>query len=259
MLKIKLRLIHSLSLIGFDLLRVHTNIKFARRFYGELSTFRKLGGVVSEIWPIMNDYSALGGTSSGHYFHQDLLVATYIFEKNPERHIDIGSRVDGFVAHVATFREIVVIDINETPETNHENITFQKIDLMSQQALPKTDSLSCLHALEHFGLGRYGDQLDPNGHLIGIQNMIEMLKENGTLYISFPIPQNPRVVFNAHRIFHPESILDWVKDDLELINFDYVNDSGNLIKSVKNMDLIEPLGYGCGIYTFRKVGTNAKA
>jgi hypothetical protein len=30
------------------------------------------------------------------------------------------------------------------------------------------DSLSCLHALEHFGLGRYGDPIDPRGHEKGI-------------------------------------------------------------------------------------------
>jgi len=257
-LKFKLRLIHSLNLFGFDILRARTNIKFAKRFYAELSDFKKLGGVVSEVWPIMSDYNALGGTSKGHYFHQDLLVARYIYEKNPKQHVDIGSRVDGFVAHVATFREIVVIDINETPETNHENITFQKIDLMDDQTLPKTDSLSCLHAIEHFGLGRYGDRLDPSGHLVGIQNMIKMLEENGTLYISFPISQNPRVVFNAHRILHPHSILEWTKDELELVRFDYVNDLGNLINCGRDVDLIEPLEYGCGIYTFRKVSTNVK-
>ena len=37
------------------------------------------------------------------YFHQDFVVARKIFERNPRLHIDVGSRVDGFVAHVATF------------------------------------------------------------------------------------------------------------------------------------------------------------
>jgi hypothetical protein len=27
------------------------------------------------------------------------------------------------------------------------------------------DSISSLHAIEHFGLGRYGDTIDVNGHL----------------------------------------------------------------------------------------------
>ena len=55
------------------------------------------------------------GAASGHYFHQDLLVARDVFARNPTRHIDVGSRVDGFVAHVASFREIEVVDIRPLP------------------------------------------------------------------------------------------------------------------------------------------------
>ena len=54
-------------------------------------------------------------TSSGDegstYFLQDLFVARNIFANNPCTHIDVGSRVDGFVAHLATFRKVKVFDI----------------------------------------------------------------------------------------------------------------------------------------------------
>jgi len=59
----------------------------------------------------LDDRFDQSGTASGHYFHQDLLVASRIFINNPEKHVDIGSRIDGFVAHVASFREIEVFDI----------------------------------------------------------------------------------------------------------------------------------------------------
>ena len=62
---------------------------------------------------ILNEKFADSGIASGHYFHQDLLVARKIFQHNPQKHVDIGSRTDGFVAHVATFREIEVFDIRE--------------------------------------------------------------------------------------------------------------------------------------------------
>lgn len=66
-----------------------------------------------------------------------------------------------------------------------------------------TDSLSCLHAIEHFGLDRYGDLINPNGHLICFENMIKILKEKRILYISFPITTSTtNVYFNAHRIFN---------------------------------------------------------
>ena len=34
-----------------------------------------------------------------------------IYAARPEKHVDVGSRVDGFVAHVASFREIEVFDV----------------------------------------------------------------------------------------------------------------------------------------------------
>src|ERR1700687_2885292 len=72
--------------------------------------FRKLGGTITHSYPILTDYDAAAGSASGHYFHQDLLVASFIHDKKPARHIDIGSRIDGFVAHVASFRNIEVMD-----------------------------------------------------------------------------------------------------------------------------------------------------
>jgi len=49
-----------------------------------------------------------GGDASGHYFHQDLIVARRIFERDPRKHVDVGSRIDGFVAHLAVFRSCVI-------------------------------------------------------------------------------------------------------------------------------------------------------
>jgi hypothetical protein len=66
-----------------------------------------------ELYPILDDKYKQGGTANGHYFHQDLVVAKKIYDANPKKHIDIGSRVDGFVAHLAVFREVVIIDIRD--------------------------------------------------------------------------------------------------------------------------------------------------
>lgn len=57
-------------------------------------------------YPCLEDRYQESGNATGHYFHQDLLVANRIFVNNPIRHVDIGSRIDGLVAHVASFREI---------------------------------------------------------------------------------------------------------------------------------------------------------
>ncbi len=215
-----------------------------------------MGGKVTHTLPIFTDYDDQAGSSRGHYFHQDLLVASFIHHKNPQRHIDIGSRVDGFVAHVASFRSIDVMDVRDLDGTGHANISFIKADLMNKDSAQNniTDSISCLHAIEHFGLGRYGDPVDPKGHIKGFNNILRMLKPGGNLYISFPIANKNEVHFNAHRVFHPRDIFTWAEDknSINLERFDYVDDAGKIQQNINiesdNIDVV----FGCGIYTFKK-------
>jgi len=224
-------------------------------YRAQYQQFRKLGGTITHRYPILTDYGADAGSANGHYFHQDLLVASFIHDKNPARHIDIGSRIDGFVAHVASFRNIEVMDIRDLDNIGHKNITFIKADLMNEEGIKcdMTDSVSCLHAIEHFGLGRYGDPLDPNGHLKGFNNIIRMIKSGGILYISFPIGKTNEVHFNAHRVFHPRDIFGWALDPsgLKLERFDFVDDRGGLHRQADVRDDLN-VSYGCGIYMFKK-------
>lgn len=78
------------------------------------------------------------------------------------------------------------------PITTHiPGVVFKQADLMSCDSVPNfngyCDSLSCLHAIEHFGLGGYGDPIDPNGHERGTANMAALLKPGGIFYLSAPI------------------------------------------------------------------------
>lgn len=70
------------------------------------------------------------GTNKRHYFYQDLLVANLIHKSNPICHIDIGSRVDGFVAHIDVFRDIKVLDIRHLEPSVHSNNKFSMLDQM---------------------------------------------------------------------------------------------------------------------------------
>jgi len=85
----------------------------------------------------------------------------------------------------AVFREIEVFDIRKQ-ENNVKNVVFKQADLMN---LPpdSCESIPSLHAIEHFGLGRYGDAIDADGHFKAIQNIYEMLKIGGRFYFSVPI------------------------------------------------------------------------
>lgn len=85
--------------------------------------------------PCLHDRFEEGGVTKSEYFWQDLLVARWIHEAKPERHVDVGSRVDGFVAHVASFREIEVFDVR--PITSLvPGVIFRQADLMDATSLP---------------------------------------------------------------------------------------------------------------------------
>ncbi len=177
------------------------------RFVRDWRRFRRAGYAGRMAWrPCLGDWAAEAGVP-GAYLLQDLLVARRIHAAAPQRHVDVGSRLDGFVAQVASFRDLEVFDIRPFSR-RLPGVTFRQADLT--RPLPDLaaccDSLSCLHALEHFGLGRYGDAVDPRGHERGLSALAAMLRPGGTLYLSVPIGAE-RVEFNAHRVFDPRTIL----------------------------------------------------
>ena len=118
-----------------------------------------------------------------------------------------------------------------------------------------TDSLSCLHALEHVGLGRYGDQLDVNGWLKAWSNLVRMVQPGGRLYLSTPIgPQ--RVEFNAHRVFAVRTLVDLLDESCDIESFAYIDDDGNMHTDVDISDAAAANSfgttYGCGIFVMSK-------
>mgnify|MGYP001559594252 CR=1 FL=1 len=207
--------------------------------------------------PILDEKFAEGGVMSGHYFHQDLLIAQKVYKNNPHKHIDIGSRVDGFAAHVAVFREIEVFDVRPI-KSKVKNIIFRQADLMNldPKMINYCDSISSLHAIEHFGLGRYGDPIDYDGHKKALNNIYKILKKGGKFYFSTPIGKQ-RIEFNAHRVFDVKYLLNLFKNKYEIESFSYVNDEGGLFENVKlnESDIRNNFGcyFGCGIFEMRKI------
>lgn len=241
----------------FKALRHQNNDWFAKdleeikRQKGTDTTFK-----FGSIHPILTDRNHEGGVMKGHYFHQDLYVAKLINITKPEKHLDIGSRVDGFVAHVASYREIELIDIRNI-KSKVKNIVFRQLDLMMlpPDLINYCDSISSLNAIEHFGLGRYGDPIDYFGHLKAIDNITKILKSGGRFYFSVPIgPQ--RIEFNAHRVFSVKYLLSILCPNFKIHSFSYVNDEGDLLEDVelseKNVNSNFGCDFGCGIFTLIK-------
>ncbi len=203
-------------------------------------------------FPCITDRYENAGKLDRHYFLQDIWAARKIFKHQPDNHVDVGSRIDGFIAHLLSFREVEVLDIRHL-EAPVQGITFRQADLMDNRTVPTAayDSVSCLHALEHFGLGRYGDPVDPDGHVKGLKSLIQMLKPGGTLILSVPIGQE-RVEFNGHRIFNPATIVQLASPTLQLQQFAYIDDQG-ILHDETTIAQVPPLVYGCGLFEFSKI------
>ena len=117
------------------------------------------------------------------------------------------------------------------------------------------DSVSSLHVIEHFGLGRYGDPIDYFGYLKAIDNISKILVSGGTFYFSVPIgPQ--RIEFNAHRVFSVEHLLQILSKKFIIDTFSYVDDRGDFFEKVElTEDRIKSnfsCNFGCGIFILIK-------
>jgi hypothetical protein len=226
------------------------------RYLRDLRRFRSAYRGRLDLTPCLHDWYAEAGTTSNEYFWQDLLVARMVFAARPRKHVDVGSRVDGFVAHVASFREIEVFDVRPISATI-PGVVFKQADLMQNVdgSAGYCDSLSCLHALEHFGLGRYGDPVDPDGYRYGLTNMVRILEPGGTLYLAVPVGR-PRVAFNANRVFDPAQLVSLAQSlGLQLKDFHWHTETQGMRcmePTASNFAHIAGLPYGLGLFVLVK-------
>lgn len=134
----------------------------------------------------------------------------------PKRIVDIGSHrhfIIGLLAHY----NITSIDIRKKKIRfkNETAITCdaKRIPLESNFF----DLVLSLSSIEHFGLGRYGDDFDLSGDKKAIAEFKRILKPNGHVVFSVPITRGePFIAFNAHRVYTCEMIQSFYKD-LELV------------------------------------------
>lgn len=237
-----------------DLLRFRRN----KRQYFSLVGSSESGSLfkLAHNFPCLSDHRDTAGKLPKHYFQQDIHIAREIFLANPTRHIDVGSRIDGFVAHVAVFREIEVVDIRAMDDIN-ENIKFLQLDITDRNSVPHEicDSLSCLHTIEHIGLGRYGDIINPDGWLIALDNLLAMLKLGGILYLSAPIGEGS-IEFDAHRLFSLSDLLETLSQRASITKIEIIDDNDQFMSSSDCDSYIarsqNRVKYGCALITARK-------
>ncbi|HVB19807.1 MAG TPA: DUF268 domain-containing protein [Candidatus Paceibacterota bacterium] len=196
-----------------------------------------------DLYPRLFDKTATTGVDPV-YFYQDAWLAKKIFGVKPARHTDVGSHLPT-IGIISQFVPTTMVDIRP-PAVTLSELSFVKGNIL---ALPFRDgeipSLSSICVIEHIGLGRYGDPLDPFGSEKAVNELVRVLAPSGNLYISVPIDSENKVYFNAHRAFTRDYVLELFKS-ISLIEERYIyrNDLSDSYDATK--------GFGTGLYHFKK-------
>lgn len=222
-----------------------------RRFLADMRSYRRLAPEaevsLAEAYPQIHDLTATSPIDA-HYFYQDVWAARRVAELGPPHHVDVGSRVD-YVGFLTAITTVTFVDIRPL-EVELEGLTSVAGSIL---ALPFEDhslrSLSCLHVAEHVGLGRYGDELDPDGTRKAANELQRVLAPGGQLLFSVPVGR-PRICFNAHRIHEPDEVVAMF-DDLVLEEFAGVDDAGRFRDGARPSELADA-SYGCGLFRFSR-------
>ncbi len=247
-------LFNAAATAGFDIHRAAT-LRRLPRFLRHAAEYRRQSDgrfplTFGDLEPVLTDFGSEAGIARGHYFHQDLWAARRVFAEHPRQHVDVGSRIDGFVAHVLTFMPVTVVDIRAL-ESTVEGLTFVRGDMCRLDffASGSVESVSCLHAIEHVGLGRYGDPVDARGWYVALGELARILAPGGRLYLGTPVGRE-RLSFNSQRVFSPATIIEALPQ-LKLTAFSAVDDDDRFVAQAVPAALANARN-ACGLFEFTK-------
>jgi len=186
-----------------------------------------------------------------HYVYHTAWAARKVHQINPEKHVDIASSLY-FPGILSAFIPVEFYDYRPAPlvlsnlETKHADLTKLHFD---SDSIP---SLSCMHTIEHVGLGRYGDPLDPDGDIKACRELSRVLSPGGSLLFVVPIGNTATIQFNAHRIYTYE-LVGSLFPDLELEEYSFIQEQGtDGIHENANPDELKNEVYACGCFWFKK-------
>jgi len=208
---------------------------------------KKKWSFIKNLFPILDEKTS-ETKFDAHYFYNPIWAFSHIKKTQPKFHVDVASdyRLSGYLS---TIIHTIFVDIRPIPTDlqNLEVIKGSALELpFKSEEIP---SLSCLHVIEHIGLGRYGDPIDVLGHEKAATEFTRVLKRGGLLYIAVPIGKE-KTCFNAHRIFSPLYIID-LFDKFNLEEFSVITDNNKYIE-LTNPKLFLNQDYACGLFIFKK-------
>lgn len=205
-------------------------------FLVEWMRFRAVRGEARflDLYPCLQDRTRTTGIDP-YYLYEALWAFRRIRSAVPPAHVDIGSSLP-LVAMMTTVTEVTFVDIRP-PSLPVDPVRVVAGSLLN---LPFRDrslsSLSCLNVLEHVGLGRYGDSLDPAGPGRACAELQRVLAPGGRLYLSTSVGR-PRIHFNAHRVFDPRELVEMLPE-LRLAEVSVVDLDGRYHEGVQTGRLV---------------------
>ncbi len=246
--KIIKQIFHPVFLLIKNISGQHEFRQEFRRFYRMQQNHSRFQINWEERYPILNEKTPTTHFDS-HYTYHPAWAARILAQTRPSLHIDISSSLH-FCTMVSAFIPVEFYDYRPA-ELNLSGLESKRGDLTHLPfADDSVESLSCMHVVEHIGLGRYGDPLDPDGDLKAIAELKRVLRKGGSLLFVVPVGQ-PKILFNAHRIYSYEQIASYFSG-FQMKQFSLVSDFGKFIINASQMDA-DQQNYGCGCWWFIKV------
>lgn len=226
-------------------------ILYIPRFVRHWFRYRKMTSsakpALLDSYPCLTDWTPFTPFDP-HYFFQGAWLARRLMATGPDLHVDIGSSVLT-IGVLSAQVDTVFVDYRPI-RAGLSGMTAIAGDITN---LPFTanslTSVSCLHVIEHIGLGRYGDPIDPEGSDKAARELQRVLKPGGKLYLSVPVGID-RVCFNAHRVFAPAFVIAMFPA-LELKEFSFVDDRG-VLREALGVDAAAECEYACGMFVLEK-------
>lgn len=188
-----------------------------------------------------------------HYvYHPAWAYRILVNHIRPSKHIDISSSLH-FCTMVSATIPTDFYDYRPAA-LQLSQLNCQRGDLMQLPfATQSVESISCLHTVEHIGLGRYGDPIDAAGDIKAMQELQRVVAKGGSLLFVVPIGIQNNIHFNAHRVYTPEWVVQSFPE-LTLQEFYYIQSNPDLHPVVTAASTLH-LGneqYGCGCFWFKR-------